>query len=200
MKKSKRPVWAVIAAALSILAVIVELSTNICTLLFDPLSDAWCVIAYCFLAIMMIANEYVLREAEAVPQNPSIARSLRYASAGTVVAIVIALVYTVLFIPALPYSIIALMFLGMGAGAWSPFLNLTVLLFQGKALREQMRFRGEAAAFPWRVAIGIGGVLLLAAVAIPWMPAPARHAAFQDMPGHRMFSTWWRFLHEGSDD
>jgi hypothetical protein len=149
---------------------------------------------------MMIANEYVLRESEAVPQNPSIMQYLRSASMGTAVAVVIALIYTVLFIPAFPYSIIALMFLGTGAGAWSPFLNLAVLLFQGKALREQMRFRGETAVLPLRAAVGIGGVLLVAVAAIPWMPAPARHAAFQDMPGHRMFSTWWTFLHQGSDD
>jgi hypothetical protein len=197
-KRSKRPGWAVAAAALSILAIIVELSTKLCTMLFDPLPDAWCVIAYGFLPAMMLVNEYVLSDADAVPQHPSVVRRLCAASAGTALAIMIALLYSVLFIPALPYSLIALMIFGAGVGAWSPFLNLAVLLVQCQALHDHLRFR-RASDYSWRLAVGGIGVTLLIAVTAPLAPSNLRYAAFQHMPGHIMFSSWWKFVHGQSE-
>src|SRR5688572_15766029 len=57
--------WAFLAVALSAASLGVELSTHICAeFFFDPLPDATAVIAYGFLAFVLLFNEHMLRDRE----------------------------------------------------------------------------------------------------------------------------------------
>jgi len=192
--------WAIIAAILSSLAVGYELVTGICKLLFDPLPDGWCITAYIYLIVMLLVNEYLMHYAETPMLPPGYEAKLTFALRGTYVAVIIAAIYSVLFVPALPYSFLALFMYGVGVGAWTPFINLVVLLCQMGALKEQRRFHKLGPVINRqaisRQAIGMCAFVLVSiCVLVAIMPEERRSLIAQHAPGYRMFSSWWGFVH-----
>jgi hypothetical protein len=185
----------VFTAILSAYAIGFELITRVCAIFFDPLADAWCIAAYSFLIVMLLVNEHVLKIADAVSQDDGIVRKLNMAMAGTYGAVAIASVYSILFVPALPLSLFALMYFGCGAGAWSPFINLVVLICQMRALAEHRKFRQLGPLISIRAATACLSILVCVGGLIAFAPREQLSVIAHHAPGHRMFSSWWGYVH-----
>src|SRR5205823_2806983 len=110
-------------------------------------------VAYFFLAGMLLFNEYALGNlgrrrpsgSEAGGLSLAEQRLVTLARVWTAAALTIAIAYTAMFTPILPFSALGLMFMGVGVCAWSPPLNLLVLIAQARALAARQREGGTAA-------------------------------------------------------
>jgi hypothetical protein len=123
------------ALLLSVAAMAVELTTHICaSAFFDPLPDATAISAYVFLTTCIAVNAWLLLYGEAVLTERRERLLLGLAAVGSGGALCIALIYTLMFLPILPVSLLGIVAYGMGFCAWSPLFNLIILLFQFPAL------------------------------------------------------------------
>lgn len=175
--RSRPPGRIILAVALSATALAVEACSHICAqFFFDPLPDPIAWIAYAFLPVMLLINEWVLHRT-APQQKPLRGRAGRFlpnsnarhllvwATLGTALALGISALYAAMFAPILPIAVVALA-IGIGIFPWSPFLNLGLLWSQSNRLRERRRATGLAPHARLRMGIyacAATGPLLVAA-------------------------------------
>ncbi len=140
------------AVLLSGASVALELGMGICAqTFFDPLPTPLYTAAYLFLAAMLALNESVLAQADrrigervweqrqSLPLPPEKRTPLELARIGTGAALAVAAVYAVMFLPIMPISAIGVLVWGMGLCGLSPFINLSLLLAQSRALGHRWR-------------------------------------------------------------
>lgn len=160
---ARRTRWAGATFVLSLVALIFEQVTHLCAgFWFDPLPDISSLVAYGSLTGMLLFNETVLKRGGSGAVEK---RWVGFALAGTLVALLIASVATLMLLPILfPWALFLIAFFGLGLLAWSPPLNFVVLVFQLAALRrrwEQLSPQG----LPWRALVA---ALLCGGAAVCW--------------------------------
>ncbi|MBL7214610.1 MAG: PEP-CTERM sorting domain-containing protein [Phycisphaerae bacterium] len=118
----------VFGVLLPIAAVTFELLTRICSsIFFDPLPTIWHVLLFGMIPVFNLSGYW------AVKYNTK--KSVRQFGFLNSVAIGIAVFYALWFLPILPFSGIALMFLGIGLCGLTPLLSLIACLMVRKRLR-----------------------------------------------------------------
>ncbi|MBM3457189.1 MAG: PEP-CTERM sorting domain-containing protein [Armatimonadetes bacterium] len=167
--------WTVTAAVLSGIAVSVESLSRICAgTFFDPLPDIPSLVGYTSLIPILLFGSWVLRKVgsgnEPVrgPRGKFLPRTdiRRLVAAATLangLGVGISVLYCFLFLPTLLPSVFALMVAGVGACAWSPYLNLIALVLQAKELAGQRKRLGVAPVPLNAVAaaLGIGAAVVI---------------------------------------
>lgn len=204
-----RLVWAILAFLLSAAALSVELGSHLCAgFYFDPLPDGISTVAYFFLAGMLLFNEYALgnfaprRRADGVTGGLSLAeqRLVSLARVWSAAALTIAVAYTVMFLPILPISVMGLLFMGAGACAWSPLLNLLVLVAQSRALAARQREGGAAPPARLRAASRVCAAATAALlVGRPMAIGYLLQQALQSRADRERSVGWLRCLHAGPE-
>jgi hypothetical protein len=148
----------IFGVALPIVALLIEITTGMCAeVLFDPVPTLFHALLVTFVAAANASVWVVIKR----HQTP---RTLRWASWVNAIAIGIAGVYSVMFLPTLPLATLAILLYGIGFLAWAPAAALIV----GLRLRVHLERYADAERLPFSSWKGIlVGVALLLAIDVP---------------------------------
>jgi hypothetical protein len=145
----------VFGVGLPIAALVTELMTGMCAgVLFDPLPTPLHMLLVLFVAASNAWVWYV------VAKQPN-QRHHRWATWANAIAIGIAGVYSVMFLPSLPISTVAILFYGLGLLPWAPLAALVSAL----RLRVHLERYADAERLPfssWKgILLGIGLLVMI---------------------------------------
>jgi hypothetical protein len=159
--QDKRPGWPFLAAGviLPLVTLVFELETRMCASnLFDPMPTIWHVLLVAFVPLANFWLWYALRQ-----QPNSHSKFLGMANS---IAICVSFVYALVFLPVLPFAVIATIVFGLGLLAMAPLFAFIAAVRGHVYLR---RFGGHTRF--WRVpGTMLGGVVFLIIVFLIELP------------------------------